>query len=85
MNIENGRPTSEFLHENNLDHTSLPHEWFEAFLPSRMTSSWTSYTKTKALMQNAEVEGEIYPDFKPFIPEELTKYLGVYILHLTLH
>ena len=34
--IENGWPTSEFLPEKNLDHTSLPHEWFEAFLPSRM-------------------------------------------------
>ena len=57
VKIENGGPTSEFLCENNLDHTSLPHEWLEAFLPSRMTSSWTSYTNTKALMQNAGVEG----------------------------
>ena len=32
-------------------------------------------------MQNAGVEGEIYPDFKPFIPEELTKHLGVYVAH----
>ena len=37
--IENGGPTSEFLRENNLDHTRLPHEWFEALLPIRMTSS----------------------------------------------
>ena len=57
VKIENGGPTSEFLRENNLDHNSLPHEWFEAFLPSRMTSSWTAYTNTKALMQNAGVEG----------------------------
>ena len=56
VKIENGGATSEFLCENNLDHTSLPHECFEAFLPSRMTSSWTSYTNTKALMQNAGVE-----------------------------
>ena len=81
MKIENGGPTSEFLRENNLDPTSLPHEWFEAFLTSRMTSSWTSYTNTKSLMQNAGVEGEIYPDFKPFNPEELRKHLGVYIVH----
>ena len=46
-----------------------------------MTSSWTSYTNTNALMQNTGVEGEIYPDFKPFIPEEIRKHLGVYILH----
>ena len=31
---------------------------------------------TKALMQNAGVEGEIYPDFKPFISEERRKHLG---------
>ena len=78
MKIENGGPTSEFLRENNLDHTSLPHELFEAFLPSRMTSSWTSYRNTKALMQNAGVEVEIYPGFKPFIPEELRKTCIIY-------
>ena len=82
VKIENGGPTSEFLRENNLYHTSLPHEWFEVFLPSRMTSSLTSYTNTKALMQNSGVEGEIYPDFKPFIPKELRKHLGVYIVHV---
>ena len=81
VKIENGGPTSEFLRENNLDHTNLPHECFGAFLPIRMTSSWTSYTNTKALMQNSGVDGEIYPDFKPFIPEELRKLLGVYIVH----
>ena len=81
VKIENGGPTLYFLFENNLDHTSLPHEWFEAFLPSRMTSSWTSYTNTKALMHNAGVEGEIYPDFKPFIPEKHRRHLGVYIVH----
>ena len=36
VKIENGGHTSEFLRETNLDHTSLPHEWFEAFLPSLM-------------------------------------------------
>ena len=36
VNIDNEGTTSEFLHENNLDHTSLSHEWLEAFLPSRM-------------------------------------------------
>ena len=32
-------------------------------------------------MQNNGVEGEIYPDFKPCIPEELRKHIGVYILY----
>ena len=55
VKIKNGGPISEFLRENDLDHTILPHEWSEAFLPSRMTSSWTSYTKhgwTKTITQN---------------------------------
>ena len=56
VKIDNGGATSEFLRENNIDHTSLPHEWFEAFLPSRMTSSWNSYMNTKVLMYNAGVE-----------------------------
>ena len=81
MKIENGGPTSEYFRENNLDYASLPHEWFEAFLPSCMNSSWTKYTNTKALMQNSGIEGEIYPDFKPFILEYLRKHLGVYIVH----
>ena len=81
VKIKNGGPKSEFLREKNLDHTSLPYEWFEAFLPICMTLSWTSYTNTNALMQNAGSEGEIYPDFKLFIPEELRKHLGVYIVN----
>ena len=32
-------------------------------------------------MQNAEVQGEIYPDFRPFITKELRKHHGVYIVH----
>ena len=33
-----GGPTAEFLSDNNLDHTSLPHEWFEPFAPRSLTS-----------------------------------------------
>ena len=75
VKIENGGPTSEFLRENNLDHTSLPHECFEVFLPRRMNSSWTSYTNTKALMQNAGVEEEIRVDFSLY-PRILHQCLG---------
>ena len=56
VKIENGGPTSEFLRENNLGHTSLPHEWFEAFLPSRMTSSWTSYTP-RCFLSSSGIKG----------------------------
>ena len=31
MPLIKGGPIPEFLIENNLDHTSLPHEWFETF------------------------------------------------------
>ena len=41
--IENGGHTSEFLRENNIDHTSLPHKWFKAFLPQHSASvPWCS-------------------------------------------
>ena len=76
-----GGPTAEFLSDNNLDHTSLPHEWFEPFVPRSLTSLWTKYTNTKALMDNAGNIGEIYPDFYPFTPNELRKHLGLYIVH----
>ena len=29
----NGRPKDDFLSDHNFDHTTLPHEWFDAFLP----------------------------------------------------
>ena len=69
------------MREHNLDCHSLPYEWLEAFLPRSLTSLWTSYTHTKALMANAGHEGEIYPDFKPFSPIELRKHIGVYFVH----
>ena len=76
-----GGPTAEFLSDDDLDHTSLPHEWFEPFAPRSLTSLWTKYTNTKALMENAGNIGEIYPDFYPFTPDEMRKHLGVYIVH----
>ena len=75
-----GGPNAEFLSDNDLDHTSLPHEWFEPFLPRSLTSLWTGYTNTKALIENAGNEGEIYPDFYPFTPDEMRRHLGVYIV-----
>ena len=75
-----GGPTAEFLSDNNLDHTSLPREWFEPFVPRSLTSLWTGYTNTKTLMENAGNIGEIYPDFYPFTPDEMRRHLGVYIV-----
>ena len=47
---EHGKPNTEFLSEHGLDSTSMPHEWFEAFLPRSLTSQWTSFTNHKALL-----------------------------------
>ena len=38
---EHGQPNPEFLSEHGLDSTSMPHEWFEEFLPRSLTSQWT--------------------------------------------
>ena len=62
MPLIKGGPIPEFLRENNLDHTSLSHKWFEPFLSRTITPLWTSYTNTKALLENASNEGELYPD-----------------------
>ena len=82
MPLIKGGPIPEFLCENNLKHTSLPHEWFEPFLPRTLTSLWTSYTNTKALLENAGSEGELYPYCISFTPGKLRRHLGVYIVHI---
>ena len=78
---DTGMPKPAFLRKHGLDCDSLPHEWFEVFLPKTLTSLWTTYTNTKALLANAGQKGEIYPDFKPFTPTELRKHIGVYFVH----
>ena len=66
VKIDNGGPTSEFLRENNLDHTRLPHEWFEAFLPSRMTSSWTLIHEHQGTDAECWCRGRNIPRFQAF-------------------
>ena len=41
----------------------------------------TSYTNTKALLENAGNEGELYTDHISFTPDGLRRHLGFYILH----
>ena len=50
---EHGQPNPEFLYEHGLDSTSMPHEWFEAFLPRSFKIQWNSFTNHKALLSNA--------------------------------
>ena len=59
----------------------MPYEWFEPFLQRSLTSKWTSYTNNKALLANADQEGDIYPDLKPFSNDELRNHIGVYMVH----
>ena len=79
--FEDGSPNFDFLFKNNLNSDSLPHNWFEAFLPPRITGQWTNFTNMKALLDNAGNEGEIYPDFTPFLPAELRQYIALYMIH----
>ena len=65
---------------NKLNTDSLPHKWFEAFLPSYMTSLWTSHTNLKAILLNAGQEGEVYPEFEIFSPVELRKHIALYFV-----
>ena len=76
-----GGPKSSFLREHNLDHTSMPHEWFEAFLPFSLITQWATFTNIKASFQNAGEEGGPYTgEYKPFSPREIQQHLAVYIL-----
>ena len=78
---EHGQPNPEFLSEHGLDSTSMPHEWFEAFVLRSLTSQWTSLTNHKALLSNAGKEVEVYPDYVPFTNDELRKRIGLYMVH----
>ena len=81
MPLIKGGPIPEFIRKNNLDHTSLPHKWFEPFLPRTFTSLWNLYTNIKALPKNAGNEGELYLDYVSFTLDKLRRHLGVYIVH----
>ena len=75
---EHRQTNTEFLSEHGLYSTSIPHEWFEAFLPRSLTSQWTSFTNHKTLIPNAGQEGEVYLDYTPFTNDELRKHIGLY-------
>ena len=78
---DHGAPRPEFIFENELNSDSLPHEWFEPFLPRSLTGMWTSYTNHKALLTNVGQDDEVYPDYTPFYNDELRKHIGVYMVH----
>jgi Transposase IS4 len=43
-------------------------------------SDWTTYSNSRAILSNAGNPSHIYPDFKPFSPNEVRQFIGLYIL-----
>jgi hypothetical protein len=39
-----------------------------------------TYLNTHAMLSNAGNPSHIYPDFKPFSPQEVKQFIGLYIL-----
>ena len=83
--VEKGWSNPEWLAKHILTNRSHPSDWFSALLPDKILpgqsnhiislADWTSYTNTKAMLVNAGQPGGIYPDFKPFFPQELKQIL----------
>lgn len=66
------------ISENGLgSDNSIPHEWFEQFLPRLFTSQWTSYPTNKSLLANTDQD----LDIKHFSNNELNKHITVYMVH----
>ena len=90
----NGGPRADWLKTKNLDGTSSPADWFQAFLPVFDGSchrpwvsnapfwmhKWAKFLNMKATSMGAGVQGGMYPDFKPFSYEDIEKHLALYIL-----
>ena len=86
---EEGHPRKEFIMEQKLTIKSSPIEFFESFLPvyekhifyhKTTVGEWTTWTNTKALLENAGQEGFPYPDWKPFTVREIKQFLTLFIL-----
>ena len=88
--VEKGQVNPEWLAKHLLTDKSHPSDWFLALLSDKRLpgqsnhiislADWTSYTNTKTMLINAGQLGGIYPDFKPFSPQEVKQFLALYIL-----
>ena len=84
-------PNIEAINEAGLNCQSHPATWFNLFMPREKRRQdnpdvvsvvdFTSWTNTKAVMENAGPGGVLYPDFTPFSNDEVMQHLGLYILH----
>ena len=59
-------PDPKWIEKHKLSLNSHTSEWFEAFIPYKLTNEWTSHTNIKAINENAEQPRNPYPDYKPF-------------------
>ena len=90
---QQGRPSLEWLQENNLTPESHPIEWLDALMTTGFTqvggkkkrntlfSQWTAWSNAKALLGNfADPDGQ-YPGFKNFKIQEIRRFIGLLILN----
>ncbi len=86
-----GRANAEWLTKKKLTVESSPKDWVEALLQDKRKptdpryvvtiSEWTTYSNAKAMLSNAGQKGGIYTELTPFSPQEITSFLGLYVLH----
>ena len=83
-------PNIHAINEAGLNCDSHPAMWFNLFMPKEKQrqanpdvvslSDFTSWTNTKAVMENAGPGGVVYPEYVPFTNDELMQHLGLYIV-----
>ena len=81
-------PNFEFLKENGITKNSLPHEWFNLFVPRYKKKNaasifsigdWCKYLNLKASLSNAGEGGDVYNNFSPFTVDELMRHISLYM------
>ena len=70
----------DFVEKHGLDLKSLLSECFVSWIPIELTSRWTAYTNTQAMVANTVQEGNAYPDYKLFLGKELQQHIAVFML-----
>ena len=84
-------PDIQAINEAGLNCESHPATWFNLFMPREKRRQenpdvvsivdFTTWTNTKAVMENAGPGGVLYPEFTPFSNDEVMQHLGLYIVH----
>ena len=81
-------PNFEFLKEQGITKDSLPHEWFNVFVPRYKKKNaasgfsigdWCKFLNLKASLSNAGEGGDVYDSFSPFTVDELMRHISLYM------